>query len=128
MSAAESLPAVQSVEFNGDRLATFEKDGERWVAMRPVVEGMGIAWTSQYAKLSANPSRYGMRDDIITHDAMGRRQREMTCIPLRRYPMWLATINPAKIFDPTVRPECGNGSMGVTDASDDRARVRERDC
>ena len=89
-------PPLRGLDSHGSPLVTFEHAGERWVVMRPVVEGMGLAWTSQYAKLSANPARYGMRDDIITHDTMGRRQA-MTCIPLRRYPMWLATINPARI-------------------------------
>ncbi|XYD11571.1 phage antirepressor N-terminal domain-containing protein [Methylobacterium sp. NMS12] len=66
--------------------------------MRPV-EGMGLAWTRQHAKLNAGADRYGVRNDIITRDRSGR-QQEMACIPLRRYPMWLATINPAKIPSP----------------------------
>jgi hypothetical protein len=30
------------LDFHGSRLDTFEKDGERWVAMRPIVEGIGL--------------------------------------------------------------------------------------
>ncbi|MCJ2032643.1 phage antirepressor N-terminal domain-containing protein [Methylobacterium sp. J-068] len=81
MSAAENLPAVQSVEFNGDRLATFEKDGERWVAMRPIVEAMGLAWEPQRRKLESS-DRFACHH-MVAHDSSGRRQ-EMTCIPLRR--------------------------------------------
>ncbi|GAB6971907.1 phage antirepressor N-terminal domain-containing protein [Methylobacterium phyllosphaerae] len=69
--------------------------------MRPVVEGMGLNWAGQQQKLSADPGRFNCMD-IHTLGADGR-QREMACIPLRRYPMWLATINPAKVLDPAVR-------------------------
>ena len=96
------LTPLRGLDFHGSPLATFEKDGERWVVMRPVVVGMGLAWQSQNAKLNAGGDRYGVRNDIITRDAGGREQA-MTCVPLRRYPMWLATINSAKIPNPAVR-------------------------
>ena len=92
---------MQILDFHGSRLATFEKDGERWVALRPIVEGMGISWSGQRTKIEADGDRFN-RADICTVGADGRR-REMLCIPLRRYPMWLATINPAKIPNPAVR-------------------------
>lgn len=69
--------------------------------MRPVVEGMGLSWGTQYNKLTSQPERFACLH-MKTHDAAGREQ-VMTCIPLRRYPMWLATINPAKIPNPAVR-------------------------
>jgi hypothetical protein len=82
-----------------DHVATFEKDGERRVAMRPVLEGMRLAWQAQNAKLNSSPERFRVRNDSVTYDASGR-QQQMTCIPRRRYLMWLATINPATIADP----------------------------
>lgn len=69
--------------------------------MHPVVEGMGLNWAGQQQKLAADPGRFNCMD-IHTVGADGR-TREMACIPLRRYPMWLATINPAKISNPAVR-------------------------
>jgi GNAT superfamily N-acetyltransferase len=96
-----NAPPLRGLDFHGSPLATFEKDGERWVVMRPVVEGMGINWAGQQQKLAADPGRFNCMD-IHTVGADGR-TREMACIPLRRYPMWLATINPAKIPNPAVR-------------------------
>lgn len=84
--------------------------------MRPVVEGMGLAWQSQNAKLSSNEQRFGARNDIVTRDAAGRPQ-QMICIPLRRYPMWLATINPAKIPNAAVRLD--PNLFGMQAASED---------
>jgi len=63
--------------------------------MRPVVEGMGLSWQGQHEKLAARRDQFNCQD-ILTVGGDGKR-REMLCIPLRRYPMWLATINPAKI-------------------------------
>jgi hypothetical protein len=74
---------LRGLDFHGSQLATFEKDGERWVALRPVVEGMGLSWGGQRDKLEANGERFN-RTDIRTVGADGR-QREMACIPLRRY-------------------------------------------
>jgi len=69
--------------------------------MRPVVEGMRLNWAGQQQKLAAARNGFACMD-IHTHDSSGRVQK-MTCIPLRRYPMWLATINPAKIPNSAVR-------------------------
>lgn len=76
---------LRGLDFHGSPLATFEKDGERWVVMRPVVESMGLDWSGQRAKLAAQRERFSC-GDIPTTGSDGKRY-EMTCIPLRRYPM-----------------------------------------
>lgn len=73
----------------GARLATFEHEGQRWVAMKPIVEGMGLGWASQFKKLKAGPRLNHC--DITTVGADGRR-REMACIPLRREMLSLTSI------------------------------------
>ena len=45
---------ASGLDFHSSRLATFEKDGERWVALKPVAEGMGVSWQGQHAKLTAS--------------------------------------------------------------------------
>ena len=60
-----------------------------------------LNWAGQQQKLAAARTRFACMG-IHTHDSSGRVQ-EMTCIPLRRYPKWLATINPVKVPDPAVR-------------------------
>lgn len=92
---------VYDVKFQGRTLKTLEFNGEKWVAMRPVVEGMGIDWKGQHAKLVAQHDRF-MCGDISTHDSSGRKQ-VMVCLPLRKYHSWLTTINPNKVPDLEVR-------------------------
>jgi hypothetical protein len=79
--------------------------------MRPVVEGMGVSGQGQHAKLAANRERFSYQD-ILTTGADGKRY-EMGCVPLRRYPMWLATINPAKASNPAVRQRVGDPCASV---------------
>lgn len=88
-----SSAPCRGLDFHGSRLDTFEHQGERWVVLRPVVEGMGLSWGSQFTKLTKDRERFGC-SDIETTGADGKRY-VMTCIPLRSYPMWLATSNPA---------------------------------
>ena len=60
--------------------------------MRPVVEGMGLNWSGQFTKLKADAERWGVKVFGYPNTLGGT--QEALCIPLRRYPMWLATIKP----------------------------------
>ena len=95
------LPTLHAVPFHGDSLPTFEHQNERWVALRPVVEALGLDWSSQRLKLANDGGRFNCGD--ITTVAADGKQRQMLSIPLRRFPGWLATVNPNKIPDPLRR-------------------------
>lgn len=92
--------ALVAIDFHGDQLLTFQKDGEPHVAMRRVVENIGLDWSSQRKKLADDP-RF-VCGDITTHDSTGRLQ-PMLAMPVAKLPLWLATINPNKITDPAKR-------------------------
>jgi len=51
-------PVLRGLDFHGKPLSTFEKDGARWVVMRPVVEAMRLDWPTQYRKLKAGGDRW----------------------------------------------------------------------
>ncbi len=89
---------IKMFDFHGNKIPTFEADGERWVAMKPVVQAIGFWWASQAAKLK-NPI-YMCR--LYRHASNGGVQ-EMMCIPLKAYPIWLNSIN-AKRVEPEKRP------------------------
>ncbi len=46
-----------SVNFHGTDLFIIEQDGQPYTPMKTIVEGMGLAWQSQLAKLNSNPER-----------------------------------------------------------------------
>lgn len=80
-----------TVPFHSTELYLVEHDGQPYTPMKPIVEGMGLAWQSQLAKLSANPKRWGITKIVIP--TLGDLQ-EMVCLPLRKLLAWLTTISP----------------------------------
>ncbi len=93
--------ALVAIEFHGDQIVTFQHDGHPYVAMRRVVENLGLGWGSQRQKLVLAGRRFAC-DDIVTHDSTGRLQ-PMLAMPVAKLPLWLATINPNKVPDPAKR-------------------------
>jgi len=93
--------ALVAIDFHGDQIVTFQKGGEPFVAMRRVVENIGLAWQSQHIKLREQADRFNCHD-MVTVGADGK-SREMLAMPVAKLPLWLATINPNKITDPAKR-------------------------
>jgi hypothetical protein len=103
MSDPVSRPSgeLQTIDFHGDAIVTFSHDGTPFVAMRRVVENLGLGWGSQRQKLADQAAKYQC-DDIVTLDAAGRTV-PMLAMPVAKLPIWLAAINPNKIPDPVKR-------------------------
>lgn len=99
--ANTSNNSLVAIDFHGDQIVTFHHDGEPYVAMRRVVENLGLNWAGQHAKLVEQTGKFACMD-IHTHDATGRRQ-PMLSMPVAKLPLWLATINPNKIPDENKR-------------------------
>lgn len=87
-----------TVSFQGNTLFVVEHNGEAYTPMKPIVEGMGLDWKSQFVKLK---QRFGSCVVEITIQLSGDTQkRSATCMALRKLAGWLYTISPNK-----VRPE-----------------------
>ena len=61
--------------------------------MKPVVEGMGLAWQSQHEKLKQRFEK-GITEIVIP--SKGGPQNTL-CMKLRKFPAWLYTIQPNKV-------------------------------
>ncbi|MDQ7100884.1 phage antirepressor N-terminal domain-containing protein [Serratia sp. MF2] len=96
MTIIATLEAVstQSVQFHGQPIITAMVAGVAYVAMRPIIENIGIDWTGQLVKLRNQKEKFGCRD--ISTPTKGGIQK-MLCIPLRKLNGWLFSINPAKV-------------------------------
>ena len=77
-------------------LATFvsAESPDALIALRPLVECLGMSWSTQAHKILRNPQFTCVH--MNTHDSIGREQ-EMLCIPVQQVGMWLCTVNANKV-------------------------------
>ena len=84
------------VPFHGHTLFLVEHNNEPYTPMKPIVEGMGLAWSGQFEKLNFNKDRFCIR--VNRMQIPGDDQvRETLCMPLRKLPGWLMTIHPTRV-------------------------------
>ncbi|SFY16168.1 phage antirepressor N-terminal domain-containing protein [Azotobacter vinelandii] len=106
------MQAATIVPFRQSKLLLVNHEGQPFVPMKPVVQGMGMDWASQFVKLQGG--RFKPTVVEITMVAEDGKQREMTCLPLRKLPGWLMSIHPNK-----VRPELREGIIAYQNEWDD---------
>ncbi|MCJ9179713.1 phage antirepressor N-terminal domain-containing protein [Acinetobacter baumannii] len=88
-----------NVPFHSADLVIIEFNNQPFIAMRPIVEGMGLTWQSQYEKLKQRFS--SVITEIVTTGKDGK-QYNMVCLPVRKLFGWLMTISPNKV-NPEIR-------------------------
>lgn len=89
------------VPFHGAELYVVEHNGQPYAPMRPIVEGMGLAWQPQHRKLA--DSRFESTVTELVTVAQDGKQRKVICMPLRKLPGWLMSIEPGKVKDAAIR-------------------------
>ena len=99
MNSITIIEAVNttSLPFHGQQIITAMVAGVAYVAMKPIVENIGLDWKSQHAKLVSQSEKFNYGD--ITMVAGDMKKRLMGCIPLKKLNGWLFSINPAKVRD-----------------------------
>ena len=85
---------LMPVPFYEDTIVLVGKDNEPLVAMKPIVQNMGLVWAAQYVKIS---EKFGSTVSEIETVAEDGKLRPMTCLPLRKLPAWLYSISPNKV-------------------------------
>ena len=94
---------LTTVDFHGATLLAVRGDTPQTtlVVMKPVVEGIGLAWQSQLEKIKAHPVFGKGITEIVIPSAGG--PQAMSALPLTRLNFWLATIQPNKVPDLEIR-------------------------
>ncbi|WP_374349612.1 phage antirepressor N-terminal domain-containing protein [Chitinimonas sp.] len=82
------------VPFHGDTVVLVSHNDQPYVAMRTIAVNMGLDWAGQFTKIC---EKFKSTVEEIPTVADDGRLREMTCIPLRKLPAWLYSINPNKV-------------------------------
>ena len=91
------------VQFYDDTLVLVSHSDEPFVAMKPIVENMGLSWDTQFRKMT---EKFGSTIVKMTMVAEDGKQREMLCLPLRKLPAWLYSIHVNKVA-PNLREKIG---------------------
>lgn len=110
---ANNSTAVSNViPFRSAKLLLVENGDQPFVPMKPVVEGMGLDWKTQYRKLQGG--RFNSVMVMMTTTGTDGKNYEMACMPLRKLPGWLMSIHATK-----VRPELREGVIAFQNECDD---------
>lgn len=99
-----------NVPFHGDSLYVVNYNGQPYVPMKPIVEGMGLTWQSQFEKLKQRFSK-GITEIVIPSKGG---EQSMLCLALRKLAGWLHTISPNK-----VKPEIRDKVIRYQEECDD---------
>lgn len=100
-----------NVPFHGDSLYVVNYNGHPYVPMKPIVEGMGLTWQSQFEKVK---QRFKSTITEIVIVAADGKERNMLCLALRKLAGWLHTISPNK-----VKPEIRDKVIRYQEECDD---------
>ncbi|WP_033134612.1 phage antirepressor N-terminal domain-containing protein [Acinetobacter sp. MN12] len=101
-----------SVPFHNNELYLVEHNGQPYTPLRQIVQGMGLDWASQFTKIKQKFSTCVVE---ITMQIIGDDQsRSHTCIPVRKLPAWLYSVNPNK-----VKPEIRDSVIMYQNECDD---------
>ena len=83
-----------TVPFHNAELFLIEHEGQPYTPMKPIVDGMGLDWKSQFVKLKQRFASTVVEITIVANDG---KDRLMTCLPVRKLFGWLMTISPNKV-------------------------------
>ncbi|MDF5893481.1 phage antirepressor N-terminal domain-containing protein [Pseudomonas syringae pv. syringae] len=108
---SQMQPQLMPVPFYEDTVILVGQENEPYVAMRAVVENMGLAWKPQFLKMTEKFSSTVTEMVTVAEDG---KLRGMTCLPLRKLPAWLYSISPNK-----VKPELRDKIIRYQEECDD---------
>ncbi|EDS7006388.1 phage antirepressor Ant [Salmonella enterica subsp. diarizonae] len=112
MKSIATAVSTINVPFHGAVLYVVNHNGEPYTPMKPIVEGMGMDWASQFTKMK---QRFKTSIVKITMQLPGDEQRrEILCLALRKLAGWLQTISPNK-----VKPEIRDKVIKYQEECDD---------
>ena len=101
-----------TVPFHSAELYLVEHNGQPYTPMKPIVEGMGLDWKSQFAKIK---DKFNSSMVEITIQVVGDLQsRPYLCLPVRKLAAWLYSISPNK-----VKPEIRDSVIMYQNECDD---------
>lgn len=96
------MGSIVTVNFRGDELYGFENDDGVFVALKPIVESMGMNWSGQEQRVKRDPI---LSEGIcLMHTPFGPGGgQDCLCLKMELVNGWLFTIDSSRIKDEAVR-------------------------
>jgi hypothetical protein len=101
---------IVKANFRGKDHFGFQDGNEVWVALKPIVEAMGLDWSAQFRRINRDPI---LSEGIAMMATPLGHGQETVCLKLDYLNGWLFTIDSVRIKDPDVR---------------ERVQVYQREC
>ncbi|MFI8683195.1 phage antirepressor N-terminal domain-containing protein [Brevundimonas diminuta] len=86
---------VAAIDFHGDRLFAYQNGDQAYVAMRPIVEALGLDWSGQYRRIMRDEVLSGSVAIMATVTDAG--EREALCLPLSLLNGWLFGVDASRV-------------------------------
>ncbi|MPW92202.1 hypothetical protein CPI14_08645 [Moraxella catarrhalis] len=86
---------IQTVNFHNQTLITLEKDGNHYVAMKPICENIGLSWNAQFERIK--------RDEVLSEGIRMIRTptkggfQDVVCLPLTLLNGWLFGVDTNRV-------------------------------
>lgn len=96
------MGTIVTVNFRGDDLYGFKQDDGIYLALKPMVEAMGLDWSAQFRRVQRDPILAEGIAMMATPFGRGGDQ-ECMCIRLDLVNGWLFTIDSSRIKDEAVK-------------------------
>ena len=90
---------VREVNFYGDVLSVALMDDVPDVALRPIIDFIGVEWTAQFQRVQRDDVLNEERRLVVMIGADGK-QREMLSLPLELIPGWIFGISGSRLKNP----------------------------
>ncbi|MCG9949203.1 hypothetical protein MIB43_004620 [Providencia rettgeri] len=87
--------STSNIQFHGQQIITAMEEGVAYVAMKPIVENLGMSWSTQLRKINENNDKFNcVHMNMVATD---KKLRDVLCMPLKKLNGWLFSINPSKV-------------------------------
>lgn len=91
------MTSLSTVRFHNHELITIQHDGKPYVAMKPIVEAIGLDWRSQLQRIKRHPILSASVVIITTQLESDSQRREISFLPLSMLNGWLFGVDANRV-------------------------------
>lgn len=92
-----AMTSLSTVTFHNHELITIQHDGKPYVAMKPIVEAIGLDWRSQLQRIKRHPILSASVVIITTQLENDSQRREISFLPLSMLNGWLFGVDANRV-------------------------------